>query len=85
MNTTLNYPKIVLSENNPEIQDCLLFNAFVGLFADFLLKDGTRFDFADVIDYTDGVFVISVGNHDHYDNGFTVIVPIQTIDTITYI
>lgn len=82
---TTTYPKIVLSENNTEIQDCLLFNAFVGLFADFLLKDGTRFDFADVIEYSHGAFVLAIGGEDYADKGYTVIVPVSMIDTITYI
>lgn len=78
------YPKIVLSEDNPEIVDCNLFHAFVGLFADFTLKDGTRFPFADVIKYDNGFFQLSIDEH-AYSNGYTVIVPIDSIDTITYI
>lgn len=81
---TTPYPKIVLSEDNPEIADCNLFHAFVGLYADFTLKDGTRFPFADVVKYEDGEFVLAVGEH-AYSNGYTVIVPIDSIDTITYI
>lgn len=81
---TEEYPKIVLSQDNPEIQDCNLFYAFVGLYADFTLKDGTRFPFADVTHYEGGVFSLVIGEH-AYGNGYKVTVPIDLIDTITYI
>lgn len=78
------YPNIVLSTSNPEIDDCNLFPAFVGLFADFMMKDGTHFPYADVIAYENGAFVLAIGEHAH-SKGFTVIAPISSIETITYI
>lgn len=86
MNNTITapYPKIILSEKNPEIQDCNLFHALVGLYADFLLKDGTHFPYADVTKYADGVFHLLVGEH-AYSVGYTVNVPVELVDTITYI
>ena len=82
--STTHYPKIVLSEDNPEIADCNLFYAFVGLYADFTLEDGTRFPFADVTEYADGKFTLSIGEHAD-GNGYKVILPIDSINTITYI
>lgn len=79
---TKTYPNIVLSTDNPEIQDCNLFPAFVGLYADFLLRDGTHFPYADVIAYENGAFVISIGEG---TESYSVIAPIETIATITYI
>lgn len=79
---TKTYPNIVLSTDNPEIIDCALFPAFVGLHADFLLKDGTHFPYADVIAYENGAFVVAVGDG---TESYSVIMSIEAIATITYI
>ena len=79
---TKTYPNIVLSTDNPEIHDCALFPAFVGLFAEFLLKDGSHFPYAEVLAYDNGAFVIAVGDG---VESYSIIAPIESIATITYI
>ena len=81
--TTFQYPKIELSQENHEIQDCQVFYAFVGLLANFLLKDGIRLDYADVLAYEHGSFVLGMDSNNVGTDGYTVIVPISMIDTIT--
>jgi len=81
-----NYPSIILSEDNPEIEDCTLFSAFVGLFADFTMRDGTHFPYADVIAYEDGAFVLAIGGvFTSEDYSYTIIAPVSAIASITYI
>jgi len=80
----MSYPKIILSETNSEINDCALFPAMVGLFADFTLNDGNNLSFADILDYKDGVFHLSMAEASGFED-YQVLVPIRMIDTITYI
>lgn len=80
----MSYPKIILSETNSEINDCTLFPALVGLFADFTLNDGNSLPYADILAYQDGVFHLSMAESSGFED-YQVLVPIRMIDTITYI
>lgn len=80
--STVSYPTITLSTDNPEIQDCTLFPALVGLLADFTMKDGTDFMSADVMGYEHGAFILAIGNG---TDSYTVIAPVEAISNITYI
>lgn len=84
-----NYPTITLSEDNSEIEHCALFPAFVGLFANFTMKDGTHFSHADVISYEDGAFLLCMNGAyvepSGGDSSYTIVAPISAIANITYI
>lgn len=82
MNNNDTYPTITLCQKNYEIEHCALFPAFTGLYAEFTMKDGTHFPYAEVIAYEYGAFVLAIGDD---PVSYTVIAPVLSISNITYI
>jgi hypothetical protein len=80
----MSYPTIILEESNPEIVDCTILHALKDLFIRIRLRDGQEWDYVEVTDYNDGVLWFTA-NGAVDEPSYQVMVPITSVETITYI
>lgn len=80
---TMVYPTIILDESNPEIGDCAVLHALKDLFIRIRLRDGQEWDYVEVTDYSDGVLWF-IANGEVDEPSYQVMVPITSVETITY-
>lgn len=80
----MSYPIIMLDESNKEIEDCTVLGALVGLFIRIRLRDGKSWDYAEVTGYSDGMLWVTA-NVDNEDLNYQLMVPVTSIESITYI
>jgi hypothetical protein len=80
----MSYPIILLEESNKEIEDCTVLHALKDLFVRIQLRDGKSWEYVEVTDYSEGLlwFTVSFDNDNH---SYQVMVPISSVETITYI
>jgi hypothetical protein len=80
----MSYPTIILEESNNEIEDCTILHALKDLFIRIRLRDGQEWDYVEVTDYSDGVLWFTA-NGAVDEPSYQVMVPITSVETITYI
>jgi hypothetical protein len=78
------YPTILLDESNHEIEDCTVLHALKGMFVKISLNDGKSWDYVEITDYDEGLLWFTA-NYDSEIGTYQLMVPITSVDTITYI
>ena len=80
----MSYPIILLDESNKEIEECTVLHALKDLFVRIRLRDGKSWEYVEVTDYSEGLLWFSV-SYDSDTTYYQVMVPIASVETITYI
>ena len=80
----MSYPIILLEESNKEIEDCTVLHALKDLFVRIQLRDGKSWEYVEVTDYSEGLLCFTV-SYDSDITSYQVMVPISSVETITYI